>query len=62
MRISLPMPAPWCSRPSHEPVSKVRSTRKSCVIKPVVPTTAPSTSTASSMVHFAGESSARQRQ
>src|SRR3984957_9217233 len=58
-RIEVPMPRPWNSRPSHEPVSPTRVMRNSLVLNPWDPTSWPSKRTARSMPHFAGEKLAR---
>ena len=58
-RMAVPMPFPWNSRLSHDPVSPVRVTRKSFVMTPWVPTSSPSQKTAKFAVHFSWLNDAR---
>ncbi len=53
------MPLPWCAHPSQDPVSPDLVTRQSRVMKPCVPTTTPSQTTARSSVHCSARKDAR---
>ncbi len=54
VRMSVPVPRPWCSRPSHDPVVTSRSTRKSRASSDCVPTTAPARRTTKSIRQSSG--------
>ena len=59
-RISVPMPRPWDERPSQEPVWNVPTIPKSVAPMLVMPTAAPSTTTARLSSHSSGDGAARQ--